>query len=479
MTPVLVRFIGSDGAARLARLRASCDHELELVCSGQLPHILIVSSGVSDWPERVAAARELHPALRVILETDSLEAARVAINEVGIDQLVLTGDERALAEAITVLGSRPKRAQLAIERLIQGRTAVLEQVKQQWEQSFDALADPLALLDEDFRIVRVNRAYADELGYDITAVPGQLCHQLWQARAGFPSTNDGPCRSCPMPIARNSAANASAVMTDARRRRWSVSCYPTLGPGDESHVLCHYRNISREAKRLDQLARADKLSAVGKLAGAVAHELNSPMTSIIVFAEALAKKTDADSPLHEHAREINASALRCRRLIQGLLRFARRSRPENREAVVLQQVLADVKPLVEHRLNMGGVRLVYDIPDSIPAVLAHVADVEHVLIDLITNATEACARGATITVSAKVAGDEPAVEITVADTGRGMSADQLSRAFDPFYSTREGELAAGLGLTICESIISELDGSIDLVSELNVGTKAIVRLPTA
>ena len=442
--------------------------------------ILVVDLRRPGWESAIAEHRYRDPGARVVAVAESLAQACRLTNEFRVDRVVPLGEPSQLLAQVRRL-SAPQRTPTAVglRRLTTGPNPDFEQLAQQWKQSLDALSEPFALMEPSFRIERANRAYADHVGCSVVQLGGQICYEL-RSRSRYPFAQEpaGPCRECPVNAALSSGRSTSAVISDQHDRRWEVTAY-LVDTDRGRRVGCHYRDVTAEAQRLTQLARADKLSAVGKLAGAVAHELNSPMTSIMVFSESLVQKVPADAEIGEHAQQIHQAALRCRRLVQGLLGFARRRRPERRERVDIAAVVADVRQLVGHRCQVGGVKLCTDLAPALESVAGHVADVEHILMNLVCNALEACKRGCTIRITARNLPEDDAVQLRVADDGQGMSAEQLRQAFDPFYTTSRDGRAAGLGLTICEAVLAELHGGIELDSKPGQGTVARVTLPTA
>ncbi|MCA9669105.1 MAG: hypothetical protein KC503_26095 [Myxococcales bacterium] len=472
MTTVI--FIGALGRREAL---AAWVESVELVDEGDHADALLVEGTGEALLARALAMRSSHPDTPMVGLAHEIGEAATLVNTLGIDALIT--DEDALESTLSRVASAPATRSLELERLVQRRTAVLQQVKRQWELSFDALDDPMALMDADHRIVRVNRAYASALERDIVDAPGSTCYALRAASSqAFETHESGRCKSCPLRGTIESGEPSLVFADDTQGRRWAVSSH-VVEAGAEQRYLLHYRDVTREARRLHQIAQADKLSAVGKLAGELAHQLNNPMTNIMVFSELLAEKTAEGSSLREHANEVYESAQRCRRLIQGLLRFARRQRREHSERVALGHVLDDVLPLVQHRVDKNGVKLHLELPSTLKPVHAHVADIEHVMVNLISNAVKACARGDTIEVTAADRPAEQLVELTITDSGRGMAAEELAQAFDAFYTGHPDGEAAGLGLTTCEAIIAELGGTIELSSELGVGTTARVLLPMA
>jgi len=438
--------------------------------------IAVVHCGVAHWTDVVSQMGRSNPGLRTVLIASDLEEACRGVNRASMDRLVCR--EQDVAAAVRDLQTSPLSEAQRLEREVRTRTAVLQQVKSQWEQSFDAVQDPMAVLDGNYRLIRVNRAYARHMGRDIVDVPGRLCYELRAySRFTYPTGAGGTCEACPVARSQRDGAHTQSTIEDDKGRRWVVSAYPVDIPDMPGSLVVHYRDVTEEVQRLAKMAKADKMSAVGRLAGAVAHELNSPMTSIMVFSEALARKTAQGSELYQHATEISESAHRCRRLIQGLLRFARRPRSRERASVSLPMVIDEIRPLVQHRMDVARVKLELDLPEDLQPVRGHVADVEHVLVDLIANALEACSAGDAIHISGTNVAEQNQVRLVVADTGRGMPPEVLKAAFDPFFTTKPGGQAAGLGLTTCEAMVTEMGGTMGLESTPGEGTRAWVRLP--
>ena len=437
--------------------------------------VVVVDAASPSWVKRAQATRRQDARLRVVAIIKDLGTACEAVNS-GLADLLVESSE-SLAPLLDRLAVREPVTGWQLEQLVSHRTATLEQIKAQWEQTIDAMADPVAVLDADYRLIRGNLAFASTVGEGITTAPGHHCFALRDASSAPFSRDEGqPCIGCPVKTARESDRPASAVLSDISGQRWSVSCYPTTIAGAPGSVVVHYRNATVEMDHVAKAARENKMSAVGSLAGAIAHELNSPMTSIMVFSEALARKTDEGSELHENAMQVQESAQRCRRLIHGLLRFARRPKGREMGVVNLLQVISEVHPLVGHRIAVSRIDFSLQLDDQLPAVRGHHADVEHLLVDLLVNAIEACAPGDAITIEARAV-DRDQVELIVRDTGRGMSPESLALAFEPFYSTKPRDQGTGLGLSTCEAIVAEMGGTIALASTLGEGTSAVVRIP--
>ena len=242
--------------------------------------------------------------------------------------------------------------------------------------------------------------------------------------------------------------------------------------------------VRRERLQLQQdLARAQKLEAIGRLAGGVAHDFNNVLTAILGSAELLMM----DTPPGEHAREeveiIRDAAVRAQDLIRQLLAFSARQ--------VLQPVVLDLNDLIRdlgrmlRRLIGEDLTLDTDLARDLGAVRADPGQVEQVLVNLAVNARDAMPDGGrlairTENVDVTDGGDVPAgpyALIEVTDTGTGMDAPTLARVFEPFFTTKERGKGTGLGLASVYGIVRQSGGHIAVTSTPGVGTSFRIHLP--
>ncbi len=232
-----------------------------------------------------------------------------------------------------------------------------------------------------------------------------------------------------------------------------------------------------------QLAHASKLASVGELAAGIAHEINNPLAVINEEAglikdlmdPAFGEPTPAQE-LRPHLDNIEESVLRCRNITHKLLGFVRKTSVELRAqdlATVIDEVLDG---LLGPELAVSNIEIVRDFAADVPPVLTDTNQLQQVLLNLLNNAVDALGgRAGTITVGIRRAGAK--VEISVADTGRGMSQEQLGKIFVPFYTTKEVGKGTGLGLSVSYGIIKDLGGSIDVESNLGEGSTFTITLP--
>ncbi len=247
-----------------------------------------------------------------------------------------------------------------------------------------------------------------------------------------------------------------------------------------------------EALRLKdvQLQHAQKMEAVGRLAGGVAHDFNNLLTVIRGYGELIAGAVDRNGSMQAHVEEVLKAAERATSLTSQLLAFSRKQVLELR-TVQLNEIVSNVDKLLR-RLIGEDVRVVTNAKATSEWIKADPRQLEQVLINLAVNARDAMPQGGTLTIeTATVVLDDgftrhhpdmaPGIYccLAVTDTGCGMSEDTLSRLFEPFFTTKEPGKGTGLGLSIVHGIVKQSHGHILVSSTPNVGTTFRLYLPCA
>ncbi len=225
-----------------------------------------------------------------------------------------------------------------------------------------------------------------------------------------------------------------------------------------------------------QLIQSEKLSAVGEFVAGVAHELNNPLSAVMGFSEML-KEADVSENHRRHLDLIFKSALRCRKIVQSLLSFARRHQPE-RKPVSVNKLIEEVLEIVAYQLRTSNVEVVCQFAPDLPLVLADGHQIQQVVLNLVNNARqaiEANQESGRITISTLLR--NAAIQIAIQDSGPGISPENLSRIFDPFFTTKEVGKGTGLGLSLCYGLIREHGGSIAVSSQPGAGATFTIELP--
>jgi PAS domain S-box-containing protein len=249
--------------------------------------------------------------------------------------------------------------------------------------------------------------------------------------------------------------------------------------GEVEGVIAIGRDLT-EIRELEQrIINAEKLATVGQLAAGVVHELNNPLTSISVYSDYLLKQSESDGsrPSDAHKlRRIHESADRILKFSRELLAYAR-PRAEEPQILSVRALIERSLELCDHLITARGVSVQLDIAAQLPQLLGVGAQLQQVLVNLITNACHAMPEGAGRLTIAGRESAEGDVELEVADNGSGISPEHQGRVFEPFFSTKGEGHGTGLGLSIVRNIVELHNGRIQLTSELGHGTTFTLRFP--
>jgi PAS domain S-box-containing protein len=266
-----------------------------------------------------------------------------------------------------------------------------------------------------------------------------------------------------------------------------VSATKTTYSG-ESMSLVYLRDVTERRSLEAQLLHAQKMEAVGQLAGGVAHDFNNILTAIIGYGSLLHMKMLEDEPLRVYAEHILASAQKATHLTQSLLAFSRKQ-ILNPEPANVNEILLNVRRLLSRTIG-EDIELMISVGEDELTIVADVVQIEQVLMNLAINARDAMPDGGTMTIGIEPVYMDSAyvqrnnfgrpghfVRISVTDTGIGMDEATKERIFEPFFTTKEVGKGTGLGLSMVYGIVNQHNGFLRVFSELLKGTTFEMYLP--
>jgi two-component system NtrC family sensor kinase len=250
---------------------------------------------------------------------------------------------------------------------------------------------------------------------------------------------------------------------------------PTLSYFIARHRLTQFRALEGERASLyESVAQSQKMAAIGRLAAGVAHEINNPLAIIqaqIGVLEDLIKDNPDfpnSSEFMDRVAKIEAQVERGRKVTHRLLGFSRRVGPEL-GPVDITAALEETVGFLEKDLEASHIQIVRDYSQDIPIIRSNLSQMQQVFLNLINNALDAIGKDGEVRLS--VRRSDNGVLVKVADTGPGISEKDLSRIFDPFFSTKSSDgRHSGLGLAICHEIMGNLEGRIEVNSAVGKGT---------
>jgi PAS domain S-box-containing protein len=234
----------------------------------------------------------------------------------------------------------------------------------------------------------------------------------------------------------------------------------------------------RERKKLERdMRQSEKLSAVGRLASGVAHEINNPLGVILGFAEGALVDMKPEDPLQLPLKSIEREAIRCKNLVQDLLTFSRVSK-SGREPIDINKAIDGAFSLILAQARLGRIKVVKELAPGLPHILGNVNQIQQVIINLANNALDAMHEQGTLTVKTShfVEGHRSWVSFSIADTGSGIPKEILPRIFEPFFTTKGVGQGTGLGLGLVHEIVQKHSGTITVETRPGF-TEFLVKFP--
>ena len=263
--------------------------------------------------------------------------------------------------------------------------------------------------------------------------------------------------------------------------------------GNQIGIALHnahlYENLKKAYADLkeaqDQVVRTEKLASLGKLAATIAHEINNPLAAVLNYIRLMAKLVERGrfnaerlGDISRYLATMESETARCGEIVKNLLAFSRQSKmtmANQNIGEIIEKTLA----LISHDLELKSIRVLKDLEEELPPIFCDFRQIQQVLLNLMSNASEAMEGGGTLTLATRNLRKEECLEIRICDTGCGIPDNILENIFEPFFTTKEEGKGVGLGLSVVYGIISRHDGSIEVTSEPGKGTVFRVLLPLA
>lgn len=224
-----------------------------------------------------------------------------------------------------------------------------------------------------------------------------------------------------------------------------------------------------------QLARTEKLTALGEMAAGVAHEINNPLGGILLYSNLLLEDLPEDSPLRANVQKIIDQTNRCKKIVNNLLDFARTPTGEL-QPLQLNSVLTTSLNLVKDQSMFHGIEIETNFEKNLPEVMGDRSRLEEVFLNLYINAADAMEGKGKLIVKTTRDSDH-SIKVTISDTGKGIHKEHLPHIFEPFFTTKAPGQGTGLGLSIAYGIIQKHNGTIEVESKPGKGTTFTITLP--
>lgn len=359
------------------------------------------------------------------------------------------------------------------------------------ETLVDTIPSPVFYKDVEGRYLGCNKAYAEFFGRSKEWIVGKTAYEL------LPRELADEHRRLDEDVFRGAARGVRELRSELRDPAGNPRCLivrkAAVFAADGRvtglvGVLSDVTEIRLSEKRLsaayedlksaqEQLIQSQKMAAVGRLAGGVAHEINNPLGVILGFAQGARLRVQEEDELSLPLRSIEREALRCRTLVQDLLVFSRSSAGERFVETDVNAAAAASLTLIAPRAKLEGVDLRVETASGLPRVMGNANQLQQVILNLAGNAMDAMPQGGRLDLRTRLSPTRAGhVEIVVRDTGAGIPEEIRAKIFEPFFTTKGVGRGTGLGLSLVYEIVRRHGGVVDLESEPGKGTTFVVSL---
>jgi two-component system, cell cycle sensor histidine kinase and response regulator CckA len=350
--------------------------------------------------------------------------------------------------------------------------------ERQYKALFDEMLDGFAVTEivrddtgapVDYRFLAVNPSFERMTGIEAAGAVGRSVHEL------LPGLDAGWMAACD-----SVAITGRPVHFDGYAREFDRHFEATVFQPKPGQAACIFADISERKQLEEQFRQSQKMEAVGRLAGGVAHDLNNMLTPILAYTEMLEAAFDPEDQRLQQIREVRAAGVRAKELVQQLLAFSRKQTLRFK-AMDLNSVISKIEPLLRHTVR-ESIRLRFSLDRSIPWIRGDVGQIEQAIMNLVINAQDAMPEGGELVVETDefvlggASGPAPAdvapgryVAMAISDTGVGMDASIMERIFEPFFTTKAVGKGTGLGLATVYGIVKQHGGTVTVRSEVGAG----------
>jgi|GEM_PF-1648340 len=364
-----------------------------------------------------------------------------------------------------------------LRRTVASRTRELSNVTAQLRASYDSVESGIVAVGNQGEILAVNQRANSLLGLELK--PGDPATDFIRRWDSLTEDSSPLFEMASAFRGEQGPARCELRLRDQLNSTVEVVLAPINRDGDHLGNLWVLRDETQLRTLQADLLQAQKMEAIGTLAGGVAHDFNNLLTGIIGNLEMLRFDFATSGEALSYVEAAEAASFSAGELVHQLLDMSRKSAVETK-VIPPEDVIRDLKPLLRHGFD-ASIAFDFKVIQDLPAVKADPRQIEQVLLNLCVNARDAMPDGGTITIGVEpdVLKEKMAVAIYVRDTGSGIPEDVKAKIFEPFFTTKDVGKGTGLGLSTSFGIVQRHEGELRCDSTVGVGTEFRILLPTA
>jgi two-component system NtrC family sensor kinase len=366
------------------------------------------------------------------------------------------GDEiQDLAEAFDVMAITIKNH---IEELTEREKTIVKQ-QGQLKTIMNVTPDLITLQDKDLTYKFASKAFCEYFNLKEEDVVGKTNFDIFsEQQADLNFHEDKQILLTGHPLIKE------ITFKRPSRQEWFHVVKVPIYDQDRSIIglLLTARDITMLKKIQEQLIQSRKMEALGRVAGGVAHEINTPLGVILGYTQLMMDDIN-DDELLESLKIIEKHTKICRKIVADLLGYSRHAHSV-REAVDVNESMGEIIQLVEHAFSLNRIKIIHTPDGTIPFLVGDKEQLKQVWLNLLNNAADAIGQDGVIYVQSRRRVHGQGLEVSVADTGTGVEKEHLNKIFDPFFTTKPVDKGTGLGLSISFGIIKEHGGKIFALS---------------
>ncbi|MEO0336716.1 MAG: ATP-binding protein, partial [Pseudomonadota bacterium] len=326
-----------------------------------------------------------------------------------------------------------------------------------WESTFNSIDEPIAIVGRTLSPIRSNRAFDERLANWFEGL----------------SSSDKDIASRVETCFSNGVSESLPLLIDDCF--YDLKLYPIMGsnPSEVESVVSLFVDMTHEKKLQSQMIQHEKMTAIGHLAGNIAHELNNPLAGLKSLGQILRQEIDDSNQMSGDLDEILLAAERSSEIIKNLLDFSNPSEGAPIESIDLGSLVNKTLPLLKS-VTSNFEREISEATESL-MIGVNPQLIQQVFFNLVNNACQAMGEKGVLKIHVKK--EEGLAKLVVSDTGGGIPKDVQGKIFDPFFSTKTDQGGTGLGLSMSRNIVRSFGGEIQFESTEGVGTTFVVSFP--